>query len=94
MRGHALYTADQGRSWTEAATDTDQSFSGGLQLANGTIVLVGLGGVVARSTDGGRNFQATIRPERQTYAAVGEGAPGQLVIVGLNGVTTYSAAAK
>ena len=94
MRGHALLSTDQGRTWTDAPTGTDQSWSGGLQLADGAIVLVGLGGAVARSTDGGRSFATTIRPERQTSAAIAEGAPGQLVIVGLNGVGGLPAAAK
>jgi photosystem II stability/assembly factor-like uncharacterized protein len=57
-------------------------------------VLVGLGGAVATSTDGGRTFRTAIRPERQTLAAAAEGAPGQLVVVGLTGVASHSLAAR
>jgi photosystem II stability/assembly factor-like uncharacterized protein len=65
-----------------------------VQLADGTIVLVGLGGAVARSGDEGKSFAIAIGSEQQTSAAVVEGAEGQLVIVGLNGVAGPPAAAK
>jgi len=86
MRGHVLHTRDQGRTWSEVPTGADQSVTAGIQLADGTVVLVGLGGVVARSSDGGRSFASTVRPERQNYAAIAAGAPGRLVLAGLTGV--------
>ena len=92
--GHALRSTDQGRSWADVPTGTEQSWSGGRQFADGTIVLVGLGGTVGRSTDAGQSFQTTIRPERQTLSAVDEGAPGQSVIVGLGGIADTQPAAR
>jgi photosystem II stability/assembly factor-like uncharacterized protein len=89
MRGHVLRSTDAGRTWTDVPTGTDQSFSGGTELPDGGIVLVGLGGAVARSSDRGRSFETTIRPERQTYAAIAPGPSGQLVVVGLNGAAMW-----
>lgn len=70
MRGHVLHSADQGRVWREVPSGTDQAFTAGLQRPGGEVVLVGLGGVVARSRDGGRNFSTHVRPQRQSHTAV------------------------
>ena len=93
MRGHVLRSPDKGKTWIDVPTGTDKSWTGGLQLADGTIVLVGLGGAVATSTDDARTFRTTIRPERQTLSAVTIGPPGQLVVAGLTGIGTHALAA-
>jgi len=56
-----LRSADQGRTWTDVPTGTEQSWSGGRKFADGTIVLVGS---AARRAQHRRrqSFQTTIRP--------------------------------
>jgi photosystem II stability/assembly factor-like uncharacterized protein len=86
MRGHAFRSTDQGVTWTEVATGSDQSFTAGVELPGGNVALVGLGGAVAVSRDAGRTFTTAIQPDRQAYSGVAEGANGALAIVGLGGV--------
>jgi hypothetical protein len=63
-----------GKTWIDVPTGTDKSWTGGLQLADGTIVLVGLG-ARSRPAQMTRTFRTTIRPERQTLSAVTIGPP-------------------
>ena len=93
MRGHVLLRARDG-GWTDVPTGTDRSITGGVERADGTLVLVGLSGVVLQSRDGGRSYEASVRPERQTVTGVAEGAPGKLVLVGMPGVVKDVAQAK
>jgi photosystem II stability/assembly factor-like uncharacterized protein len=48
--------------------------------------VVGLGGIVVTSSDGGRTFSAAIEPDRRGIAAVAEGADGKLLLFGETGV--------
>ena len=70
MRGNAYVSDDGGRNWVRSETNTDRSISGGTQLADGTIVLTGLSGLVLVSKDNGRTFDATVRSDRLSFATV------------------------
>jgi len=50
------------------------------------VVMVGLGGVVATSTDSGRRFTAAIEADRRGIAAAAEGANGVLLLFGETGI--------
>lgn len=87
MRGHVLLSVDQGRSWRDVKSGTDQAFTAGIQLASDELVLVGLGGVVARSLDGGHTFATQTRPERQSHTALlaTDGTAQSFTLTGLGG---------
>lgn len=88
MRGHVLLSADQGRSWRDVQSGTDQAFTAGIQQPDGELVLVGLGGVVARSRDGGQTFSTQVRPERQSHTALMAtegGQPQSFTLTGIGG---------
>lgn len=87
MRGHVLLSADHGRTWRDVQSGTDQAFTAGVQMPDGELVLVGLGGVVARSRDGGHAFKTQTRPERQSHTALllADGVPQSFTLTGLGG---------
>ena len=68
------------------ATGTEAGLMGGTLLRDGTVVLVGLGGVVLRSRDGGRSFAAVTLAGWPGLAAVIEAADGGLRLLGEGGV--------
>jgi photosystem II stability/assembly factor-like uncharacterized protein len=86
MRGHILRSTDQGRTWTDVATGTNQSLTAAAELGDGTVVLVGLSGTVLRSADAGSTYSADVRPERQTFTGVTEAARGQWVLTAMSGI--------
>ena len=70
MRGNIWKSTDKGASWTKLDTAAaDQSVSGGVQLADGSFVFVGLGGQVLYSTDGTK-FTLTYRADRKGLNSV------------------------
>ncbi|MBI3148406.1 MAG: glycosyl hydrolase [Betaproteobacteria bacterium] len=84
MRGNILKSADGGRTWSAAASGTDQALTAGL-VRGAEIVLVGLGGAVVKSQDGGTSFQAHTRPERPAHTALLQ-AQGSLISFTLAGI--------
>jgi photosystem II stability/assembly factor-like uncharacterized protein len=67
-------------------TTTNQSLQSGLQLSNGTVVLVGLGGVIATSRDDGRHFTSRTELKRNGFAGLAEAPKERLLLVGEAGV--------
>lgn len=59
-------------------------------LADGSLVLVGHGGSVMRSTDDGLTFQVYNRPDRISLSGVAADAKGNLILVGQGGVRVTS----
>jgi photosystem II stability/assembly factor-like uncharacterized protein len=88
MRGHAFRSEDLGESWQEVDTGTDQSLQDATRRLGGGIVMVGLGGVVVTSADGGRTFTAAVEADRRGIAAVAEGTDGALLLFGEAGIKT------
>jgi len=84
MGGHVFRSEDLGLHWSEVHTGTDQSLIGAAQLGGGRVHLVGLGGTLLSSSDGGRTFRSTTRPHRRALTAVTAGAEG-LVLFGEGG---------
>ena len=56
MRGHVFRSDGLEAPWTRSAMPAQVSFFGHATTADGQIVLVGQGSLVATSKDGGRNF--------------------------------------
>ncbi len=86
MRGNLWRSDDLGETWFEVDSDTNQSLGGGTVLADGTIVLAGLGGAVTYSYDDGASFTAVIRPTRRGHASVAPAGEDRVVIVGEKGI--------
>ena len=93
MRGNIWKSTDKGASWTKLDTaGADQSVSGGVQLADGSFVFVGLGGQVLYSTDG-TEFTLTYRPDRKGLNSVIEDGK-TLYVFGEGGVKEQSPTPK
>lgn len=95
LRGNMFRSADFGSSWEPVRIQSgnnglEVSLSGASLQADGSIVVVGNGGVVLKSTDGGRSFAVAGRPDRLSLAGVAANAQGNLILVGQGGVRVAS----
>lgn len=96
LRGHLFRSADGGDSWQQVQLNTASGGTLEFGLANaallddGSIVVVGHGGSVLRSSDHGRSFSVFNRPDRVSLAAVTAAADGTLILVGQGGVRLTS----
>jgi photosystem II stability/assembly factor-like uncharacterized protein len=94
MRGNVWRTTDKGTTWTKLDTGgADQSVSSGIQLADGSLVFVGLGGQVLYSADG-QAFVLTYRPDRKGLNAVIQDGADKLLVFGEAGVKDQSMTPK
>lgn len=86
MAGHALRSLDNGETWFELDTKTDQSLTAGVTLAGG-LALVGLGGVVTIANKD-FEFSASNREDRQPAAAALDAEDGLLLFTA-TGIVTH-----
>jgi len=92
LRGHLFHSTDAGETWQQVAlstasgADLEFGLASAATLGDGSIVVVGHGGSVLRSTDHGNSFSVFNRPDRVSLAGVTAGADGKLVLVGQGGV--------
>ena len=97
LRGNLFRSTDFGDSWTQVPVSSagngplEYGLASGVQLADGTIVIVGNGGSVLRSEDGGKSFTAINRSDRLSLAGVAAAADDQLVVVGQAGADRTTA---
>ncbi len=90
MRGNIWRSADKGTTWARLDTHgADQSIAGGLQLPDGGLVFVGLGGQVLYSPDG-QTFTLTYRADRKGLNAVIQDGADKLLVFGEAGVKDQS----
>ena len=91
LRGNILRSEDAGETWRPVSVEDDprQGLYGGTRLVDGTLVLVGAGGVVLHSVDNGRSFSSSALEGAVTLSAVTGRGPDDLRIVGMEGVTVY-----
>jgi len=90
MRGNVWHTTDKGTTWTKLDTGgADQSVSSGIQLADGSLVFVGLGGQVLYSADG-QKFVLTYRADRKGLNAVIQDGADKLLVFGEAGIRDQS----
>ncbi|HUE94227.1 WD40/YVTN/BNR-like repeat-containing protein [Pseudomonas sp.] len=96
LRGHLFRSADFGTTWEQIRLNTANNgplefgLSDGNRLADGSIVVVGHGGTVLKSTDNGRNFSVTNRVDRLSLAGIAAMDNGNLILVGQGGVHVAS----
>ncbi|MBW1688352.1 MAG: hypothetical protein JRS35_25220 [Deltaproteobacteria bacterium] len=86
LRGHFYRSEDDGETWAEVESGTEQSLTAAIELDDGRIVVTGLGGTVLLSDDGGKSFRADTRPELRSYTAVTSGPKRSLLLFGDAGV--------
>jgi hypothetical protein len=91
MRGNLWRSADKGATWAKLDTSgADQSIASGIQLADGSLVFVGLGGQVLYSNADGAKFTLTYRPDRKGLNAVIQDGADKLLVFGEAGVKFQS----
>ncbi len=86
LRGSLFRSTDQGDSWTPINLPSSVSLAGGVVTAAGDITVVGGGGAVIHSSDGGNSFKLTVRPNRLPLSSVIELADKNMLAVGFLGV--------
>jgi len=95
LRGNLFRSVDFGSTWENIelkATRGSLEFglANGALLKDGTLVVVGHGGSVLRSTDDGLSFSVVNRPDRLSLAGVTADQAGNLILVGQGGVHVAS----
>ena len=90
LRGNTFISRDSGVTWHSTNTGSDYSFSSGALYGKESLVLVGSGGNVATSTDGGQSFQLDIVPTRSSLSSVVVLPNGKYVIAGQGGIHHFS----
>jgi photosystem II stability/assembly factor-like uncharacterized protein len=95
LRGNLFRSTDFGDSWSPiglkaARGPLEFGLSNATRLEDGSLVLVGNGGSVMRSTDDGQTFQVYNRPDRISLSGVTADAKGNLILVGQGGVRVTS----
>ena len=86
LRGNLYRSDDAGESWRRLDTGTDQMLDGAALLPEGEVAVVGLGGVVLVSRDGGRSFSLDQQSDRSGLSAALALGREAIVAVGENGV--------
>ena len=95
LRGNLYRSTDFGSTWEQVELkaergDLEFGLSGGTLLDDGSIVIVGNGGSVIRSSDNGETFKVFNRPDRISVSAVTAAGNGNLVLAGQGGVRVTS----
>jgi len=93
LRGNLYRSSDFGSSWEPvelkaARGALEFGLSGATLLDDGSLVIVGNGGSVIRSTDDGMTFSVFNRPDRISLSAVTAAGNGNLILVGQGGAHT------
>src|SRR5690606_21399612 len=93
LRGNMFRSSNFGDSWQPVKIGTrgvSASLAGSSLLPDGSIVVVGNGGVVLKSTDDGKTFSVVGRPDRLALASVAANSQGNLILVGQGGARVAS----
>ena len=80
MRGNAYRAGADAQSWTKAQMPAPISTFGHARPADGSLLLVGQGGIVLRSTDGGATFNIVRGGDRAAFTDIGLAADGSWVV--------------
>ena len=86
LRGQLYRTEDAGEHWTALVSHTGAALMGGRILADGTVAVVGQGGVVLISTDQAQTFTLHSQPGNAAFATL-LGDDRQWWLLGESGVT-------
>ncbi|MFO8141801.1 MAG: YCF48-related protein [Marinobacter sp.] len=86
LRGHVFRSTDLGRNWLVVPSESEATLNSGAVTDDGRIVLVGNGGAVLMSTNGGESFRVHFRRDREGLMAVVPLTGTNLLLVGEGGV--------
>jgi photosystem II stability/assembly factor-like uncharacterized protein len=95
LRGNLYRSTDFGTTWDQvelkaARGALEFGLSGATLLDDGSIVIVGNGGSVIRSSDDGETFSVFNRPDRISVSSVTAAGNGNLILAGQGGVRVTS----
>jgi photosystem II stability/assembly factor-like uncharacterized protein len=95
LRGNLYRSTDFGGTWQQIELkaqrgDLEFGLSGATLLDDGSIVIVGNGGSVIRSSDNGETFNVVNRADRISVSAVTAAGNGNLILAGQGGVRVTS----
>jgi photosystem II stability/assembly factor-like uncharacterized protein len=91
LRGHLFRSSDFGKTWQQVDLQgsngaLDFGLANGALLKDGSVVVVGHGGSVLKSTDKGHSFSVLNRADRLSLSGVSADDKGSLILVGQGGV--------
>ena len=86
LRGTTLFSGDLGRSWTVVPNEGNATLNNAAVAEDGRITLVGNGGAVLMSANGGESFRAYFRDDRESVMSVVPLSGTDLLLVGEGGV--------
>lgn len=94
LRGNMFLSTDLGRSWKVVPNEAGATLNDGVVADDGRITLVGNGGTVLMSTNGGESFRPYSRDDREGVMDVVPVSGTNLLIVGEGGVKHTDARGK
>ena len=94
LRGNMMRSTDLGRSWNMITNEAGATLMSGSVAEDGRITLVGNGGVVLMSTNGGESFRPYFRNDRESVMGVVPTSGTDLLLVGEGGVKFTDARGK
>ncbi len=94
LRGNMIRSTDLGRSWTMVTNEAGATLNKGTLMEDGTIILVGNGGTVLRSSDGAETFHSYSRRDREGIMDVVPLSGSNLLLFGEGGVKHADAFGK
>jgi photosystem II stability/assembly factor-like uncharacterized protein len=94
MRGNVLRSTDRGETWTHVDSHIPASYFGATQRPDGELILVGQGGAIVASRDGGKTFAVRRLGGVQSLAAVLDLGHGALLTGGEAGIARLPAASS
>ena len=90
LRGHAFRLPFGTDQWEEVKTDLRETFSGATVLSDGSMLVVGSRGILARSIDDFRTLQVARRADKLPSASVVQLNDQEILLTGLRGFKTLS----
>jgi photosystem II stability/assembly factor-like uncharacterized protein len=88
LRGHVFRLPFGTSEWQEIKTNLRETFSGATVLADGSMLVVGSRGIMARSTDDFQTIQVARRPDKLPSATVVQLNEQEILLAGLRGFKT------
>ncbi|MFV8571480.1 WD40/YVTN/BNR-like repeat-containing protein [Marinobacter sp. SBS5] len=86
LRGTTIFSSDLGRSWTIVPNEGNTTLNNAVVTEDGRITLVGNGGAVLMSANGGESFRAYFRNDRGSVMGAVPLSGTNLLLVGEGGV--------
>ena len=90
LRGNAFRLPFGSSQWESVSTNLRETFSGATVLNDGSDVVVGSRGILARSTDDFRSIQVTRRSDKLPSASVVQLNDQEILLAGMRGFKTLS----